>query len=113
MAAEEKNFVHIESWPKEPALLKHQFECETPCPVRIIFEKDPAHVVVMTDPGRPLDVNMAMNLSAKDTIPVCIKLCEPVCANSEYNIGIVIFDRPVATITVKGTTRFFNCREEM
>jgi hypothetical protein len=47
----------------------------------------------------------------RDTVPVCIRLCEPVCADSRYEIGMTIFDKPVATITVKGTTRFYNCRE--
>lgn len=48
----------------------------------------------------------------RDTVPVCIKLCEPICADSRYEIGIDIFDRPVAKITVAGTTRFYNCREK-
>jgi hypothetical protein len=50
-----------------------------------------------------------MNLAAKDTIPVCIKVCEPICAESSYTIGIDVFDRPVAQITIKGLTRLFNC----
>ena len=105
--------VNIKTWPKESALLKHEFEGGTPCPVSITFEEPPANVVVRTEPQRPIDVNMAMNLIAKETVPVCIKLCEPICADSEYTIGIVIFDRPVATITIKGRTSLSNCREEV
>jgi hypothetical protein len=48
----------------------------------------------------------------RDTVPVCIKLCEPVCADSKYEIGIDVFDRPVAKITIGGLTRFYNCREK-
>jgi hypothetical protein len=48
----------------------------------------------------------------RDTVPVCIKLCEPICADSRYEIGIDIFERPVAKITIGGVTRFFNCREK-
>ena len=48
----------------------------------------------------------------RDTVPVCIKLCEPVCAESRYEIGITVFDKPLATITIAGQTRFFNCREK-
>jgi len=47
----------------------------------------------------------------RETVPVCIKLCEPVCADSRYEVGITVFDKPVATITVQGTTRFYNCHE--
>jgi hypothetical protein len=48
----------------------------------------------------------------RDTVPVCIKLCEPICAESRYEIGIDIFERPVAKITIGGLTRFYNCREK-
>jgi hypothetical protein len=45
-------------------------------------------------------------------IPVCIRLCEPICARSEYSIDITIFDRPVASIAVAGQTRLFNCDDK-
>jgi hypothetical protein len=51
-------------------------------------------------------------VSVKGQVPICIRVCEPICAKSEYSIGITIFDRPVATITVSGQTRFFNCDEK-
>ena len=51
-------------------------------------------------------------ITIRDTVPVCIKLCEPICAESKYEIGIEIFDRPVGKITVGGLTRFFNCRDK-
>jgi len=104
--------VDIKSWPDGPALLKHEFEGGTPCPVSITFEKEPANVVLSANPEQPLGVNMAMNLNVKETVPVCIKLCEPICADSSYTIGIVIFDRRVATITIKGRTSLSNCKEE-
>ena len=110
--ANNNDTVSISSWPKEPALLKHEFEGGTPCPVSISFEKDPASILFRTNPERPLDVNMAMSLAANQTLPVCIKLCEPICADSEYTIGITIFDRPVATITIRGRTNLSNCKEE-
>jgi hypothetical protein len=52
------------------------------------------------------------NFSAREPVPVCISVCEPICAQSEYTIGIEIFDRPVAAITVRGMTRLFNCGEK-
>lgn len=47
----------------------------------------------------------------KEPLPVCIKVCEPICAQSDYTVGITIFDRPVASITLQGLTRIFNCAE--
>jgi hypothetical protein len=81
--------VKILSWPDGRALLEHQF-----------------------DPDRPANVNMAMNLTAKEAVPVCIKVCEPICARSEYVVSIEIFDRPVATIKLAGQTTIFNCRDQ-
>lgn len=103
--------VRIVGWPEEPARLTHQFRSEEPCPVSVQFNEAPANVVIHTNPGERIDVDMAMNLRVKDVLPVCIKMCEPLCAKSEYVIGITIFDRPVATITVSGLTRLFNCRD--
>ena len=111
MATEER-LVKILAWPEQPAKLSHQFESGTPCPVSIGFEPAPAHVSIETTPKTPLYVDMAMRLSAEKPVPICIRLCEPICAESEYTIGIQIFDRPVATITLRGKTRFFNCEEK-
>ena len=45
-------------------------------------------------------------------VKLCVSVCEPICAQSEYTIGIDIFDRPVASITVLGTTKLYNCPEK-
>jgi hypothetical protein len=96
----DEQLVRIVEWPKERALLDHRFE-----------QDSPAHVVVKSD-DKAFQVDMDMNLSARETIPVCIKVCEPICAESSYTIGIDVFDRPVAVITIKGLTRLFNCGDQ-
>ena len=108
----EDQSVHIVSWPKEPAGLAHHFDPDQPCPVVLSFDNSPAHVVVATERGASLAVNMNMNLKVPETLPICIKLCEPICAESNYTIGISIFDRPVVSLTIRGRTRLFSCREE-
>lgn len=64
-------------------------------------------------PKEPASVNMSMDstVTLKSEVPLCIRLCEPICAKSDYSIGITIFDRPVATISISGVTRLFNCGE--
>jgi hypothetical protein len=96
----EVDLVRIVEWPKEPALLDHRFDADAP-----------AHVIVRSD-EQPFHVDMQMNVAAREVIPVCIQVCEPICAESNYTIAIDIFDRPVAAITIKGLTRLFNCGDK-
>jgi hypothetical protein len=109
---EQKNYVQIEAWPKEPAQLEHDFKGKKPCPVSISFENTSANVVIQTTPNEPFHVDMSMHVDVRDQLPVCIRLCEPICVKSDYTVGLDIFDRPVATVTVRGLTRIFNCEEE-
>jgi hypothetical protein len=110
--AEDHN-VSIVSWAAKPLQLTHNFSGGAPCPVNISFEDTPAQVIISTLRDQRLVVNMNMALSAADTLPLCIKLCEPICAESNYTIGISIFDKPVMTITIRGKTRLFGCKEEL
>jgi hypothetical protein len=108
----EEHHVRITGWPAEPVQLQHRVHPEEPVPVSVSFQPSPARVVVSTEPGRRMAVDMNMLLRAAEAIPLCIALCEPICAESNYVIGISIFDRPVASITIRGRTRLYNCREE-
>ncbi|HLP16617.1 MAG TPA: hypothetical protein VK470_10190 [Bacteroidota bacterium] len=103
--------VKIVAWPKEPAKLEHSFNSDKPCPVTISFQKEPAILGFATSTENPMHVDMNMKLSAEKPVPVCIQLCEPICVKSEYVIGIDIFDRPVGSITFKGMSRLFMCRD--
>ena len=49
------------------------------------------------------------DMTVRDMLPVCLRLCEPVCAQSEYQITVSLFGSSVATIAIKGLTRLFNC----
>lgn len=108
--AEDSN-VRIVEWPKEQDLrLSHGFEDGAPLPVKVGFD-GPIDVNVANG-KEPLDVAMAMEVSARRPVPLCISLCEPICAKSDYRIDIAIFDQPVANIVVRGLTRLFNCDDE-
>jgi hypothetical protein len=108
----DEHHVSIVAWPEEPAVLAHRFNPEEPISASISFADTPARVIVSTEPRQPVAVDMDMHVSAREPIPLCIKLCEPICAKSDYTIGINIFDNPFASITIRGLTRLFNCREE-
>jgi len=112
MAAEE-NHVSIVAWPEgQAAALRHSFDAEESCPVTVTFAPQPAHVVVSSSAQQPVHVDMAMQLTAQRPIPVCISLCEPICARSDYTVGIQIFGNPFASIDVRGTTRLGPCKDE-
>jgi hypothetical protein len=111
--AVEENRVSIVAWPEgQSAALRHSFDAEASCPVTVTFAPQPAHVVVSSSAQQPVHVDMAMQLTAQRPIPVCISLCEPICARSDYTVGIQIFGNPFASIDVRGTTRLGPCKEE-
>ncbi len=103
--------VKILSWPSQPAQLEHQFVGGTPCPVQVGFGVAPANVVLSATTQAPVNVDMNMNVVARNVIPVCIEICKPICVQSDYTIAIEIFDRPVAQISLRGTTRIYNSEE--
>jgi hypothetical protein len=100
--------VRIAEWPTDAAQLEHRFDPERPVPVSLRFDEDTANVALRSDQPIALD----MRLAAREDIPLCIKICEPICARSEYTIGIDIFDRPVALVTIRGTTKLFECDDK-
>lgn len=105
--------VHLRSWPPEPAKLEHHFAPKQEIPVSVSFDTTPAKVILSTLGDNPLGVNMNMGLRALDNLPVCISLCEPICAESDYTIRISVFDRPMITINIRGKTRLFGNSEEL
>jgi hypothetical protein len=85
--------VHIRTWPA----LEHQF-------------LKPVDLNMFNNAQQPLHLNM--NLREGQVLPVCIKLCEPICAESNYKIGLSLMGQPFIEIVVQGITRIFNCRDK-
>jgi hypothetical protein len=55
-------------------------------------------------------VRKAVDAVVRDQVPVCLRLCEPICAQSDYQVTLAWFGVPAATLTVKGVTRFAECK---
>ena len=108
----ENKDIRIIQWPKQKALLEHYFKLDEPCPVSIIFEEAPAHVKVGNEKGERFDVDMNMNLNVIDDVPVSIRICEPICAVSDYSVGIELLGQPLARIRVKGETKLGPCEDK-
>jgi hypothetical protein len=68
------------------------------------------NVKILSWPDTPAGVNL--NVAAASAFPVCIKVCEPICARSAYVVTIDIFDRNVATIKLEGQTIIANCGDQ-
>lgn len=94
----EERLVHIQDWPAEPA------------GVNLKFEESPANVTLQTKD--PIGMDMRMAMTVRQDVPLCIKICEPICARSEYTIRLDIFGNPVAAITIRGLTTFFACDDK-
>ena len=109
--ADEDVDVRVLSWPEEAVGLSHQFDVDEPVPLHVSFTEKPATVNVSTSPGMSLNVNMDMNLNARNTLPVCLSVCEPVCIQSDYKIQLNLFNRPVISISIKGKTVLYSCGE--
>ena len=91
--------INIVGWP--PTLsLEHKTDPSATPKVSVGFESS------------PVQMNMDMNVANTNPFKVCIQLCEPITVKSSYTIGIDVFDRPVAAITLNGTTTIYNSPEE-
>jgi hypothetical protein len=100
--------VRILAWPEGPARVRHAGEEKQPVRLRIAVEPEPP-VAVELRTDEPLDVRMRLELSAREPVPLCVDVCEPVCASSDYRVGVDVFDQSVASVAVRGTTRVERC----
>ena len=109
--ADENVDVRILSWPDQAVGLSHRFDADNALPIDVSFTEKPVAVHLSTSQGLALNVNMDMNLNVRETLPVCLSVCEPICIQSDYKIQLSIFNRPVISIVIKGKTVLYNCGE--
>jgi hypothetical protein len=102
--------VRLLTWPPDPVVLEHHGSDEA-VQLRVTFDDEQPAAVVLRAGDEPLDVRMRLELSAARPVPLCIDVCRPLCATSDYTVGVTIFDRPVARISVVGTTRIERCTD--
>ena len=100
--------IRIVSVPQAPIPIKHRFDADSPASATLSFAGTPLPVRLGSG-DRPLAVDMRALLSARQALPLCLSLCEAICADSDYQVDITLFDRPVMTIRLRGRTRFFSC----
>jgi hypothetical protein len=99
--------VHINNWPRAPVRLEHSFSPEEDIPVSISFGDTPAKAIISSLGEDQVAVIMDTTLKVFETLPVCVCLNEPICAESKYTISISIFDHPIVTINIRGNTMLF------
>ena len=93
--------VNIVRWPALETVFLKPVDINIPNPVGLnMFNKE----------EQPLYLNM--NIKEGNTLPVCIKLCEPICAESNYKIGLSLMGQPFIEVVIQGITRIFNCRDK-
>jgi len=101
----EDRAISISAWPAEPARLSHAFAGAPPLPVRLAFADRQPLAVRLGPAGGAIPVDLRMLLAARRAIPLCLSLCEAVCAESDYTVAITLFDRPIISIRLRGRTR--------
>ena len=106
----EKQDIRIVSAPQTPVHLKHRFDAESPASAILSFGETPLPVRFGSG-ERPLSVDLRALFTARKALPLCLSLCETICADSDYRVEITIFDRPVMTIRLRGRTRLFSCED--
>ena len=109
METPEEKVVFIREVP-DPINVNANVQVPDPVQVSMGFENQ-INVNVETSPNSPIHAAMDMRLSAKEPVPVCISICEPICAQSNYRIGVTLLGQVLAGITVQGETRIANCRD--
>jgi len=95
--------LRITALPDQALRLSHTFAPE-PLPVALRFG-DQVLPVRLESGSRSLAVDMRALFAARRALPLCLSLCDAICADSDYRIEISIFDRPVITIRLRGRTR--------
>ena len=100
--------IRLTALPAEPLAMRHGFDDAQTLPVRLGFAGEAPLGVRLGSGGQPFPVDMRMLVSARRAIPLCLSLCEAICAESDYTIGITLFDRPIITIRLRGRTRLFS-----
>ena len=98
--------LRIVEWPSAALALAHTYAGDRPLPLAASFGTSPVSVRLSTAGGPPLSLSLSSLWAARGTIPLCLSLCESICATSDYTIGITLFDKPVATIRIQGRTVF-------
>ena len=105
----ESTSVRLIAWPVEPARAAHLFGAGAGAGVSLAFAASAARALVSTRIERPLALALQVRAAIRDTVPVCIGICEELCTWSDYMVQLSIFDHPVVSITVQGTTRLTRC----
>ena len=96
----------------DPINVNANVQIDNPVQVSLDFNEQ-IDVQLLTNPRQPLHVAMDSSFRADRPVPVCISLCEPICAESDYTVGLTLLGVPIISIRVRGITRLFNCNDNI
>jgi hypothetical protein len=104
--------VKITSWPPEPALGDLRASAAQGQGIPLAVAAQAARALISSRIDRPTEVALALRAAIVSSIPVCIGICEDLCTWSDYTVEVMLFDNPIISITVQGTTKLTRCDQE-
>jgi hypothetical protein len=105
--------IGVVEFPHGAAGATHTFDPALPAGVTIRFAPAPANFALANVAGAPLDATVSTSINAKGAFPLCIKLCEPICVDSDYTLTLTLLGRSIVSVTIRGRTQFYSCSDDV
>jgi hypothetical protein len=104
--------VKVARWPPEPALGDLRASAAHGQGISLAVAAQAARALISSRIDGPIGVALALRAAIFSTVPVCIGICEELCTWSDYTVEVLLFDHPIVSITVQGTTKLTRCDQE-
>ena len=104
--------VRVASWPAVAAPMDHRAGPANGGGISLAVAAQAARAIISSRVDRPTGVALDLRAAILSSIPVCIGICEELCTWSDYTVDVLLFDHPVISITVQGTTKLRRCDQE-
>lgn len=104
--------VKVASWPPELARVDRRAGSTQAQGISLGVAVQAARAIVASRMAGPTGAALDLRAAILGSIPVCIGICEELCTWSDYTVDVLLFDHPIISITVQGTTKLTRCDQE-
>lgn len=104
--------VKVASWPPEPALFDLRSSAGQIQGVPLAVAVQAARASITGQMNGSTGVALTLRAAIVNSIPICLDVFEDLCTWSDYTVEVLLFDHPLVSITVQGTTKLTRCDRE-